>query len=152
MFWFNKTDLKEISNNESEENKLLSGYKVVGIKFLEGTNTAKEYIYACYDDVQEGDYVVVKSGHHGWGIARINQIYGTTPDNTDIPVEYNREVIAKFDPSPYFKRVEKIKRLGEIKRDMDKKVKELQNLAVYEALAKDNPELKELLEEFKSLI
>ncbi len=126
---------------------MLNGYKSVGIKFLEGTNTEREYIYACYDEVHEGDYVVVKSGHHGWGLARITQVF-----DSEVPVECNREIICKFDPSAHFVRIEKVKRLAEIKRDMDAKVKELQHLAIYEALAKNNPEMKELLDEFKSLI
>lgn len=156
LFWFDKKNLNplhavevknEIQINESEETKLLNGYKSVGIKFLEGTNTEREYIYACYDEVQEGDYVVVKSGHHGWGLARITQVF-----DSEVPVECNREIICKFDPSAHFARIEKAKRLAEIKRDMDAKVKELQHLAIYEALAKDSPEMKELLDEFKSLI
>ncbi len=153
LFWFKESDLqyaiKYSKNqiNESEENKLLNGYKSVGIKFLEGSNTEREYIYACYDEVQEDDYVVVKSGHHGWGLARITQVF-----DSEVPVECNREIICKFDPSEHFARIKKVKRLAEIKRDMDAKVKELQHLAIYEALAKDNSEMKELLDEFKSLI
>lgn len=126
---------------------MLNGYKSVGIKFLEGTNTEREYIYACYDEVEQGDYVVVKSGHHGWGLAQVSEVL-----NEDCAVECGREIIAKFDPSAYFARIEKIKRLSEIKKSMDAKVKELQHLAIYEALAKDNSEMKELLDEFKSLI
>ena len=125
----------------------MNGYKSVGIKFLEGTNTEREYIYACYDEVEQGDYVVVKSGHHGWGLAQVSEVL-----NEDCAVECGREIIAKFDPSAYFARIEKIKRLSEIKKSMDAKVKELQHLAIYEALAKDNSEMKELLDEFKSLI
>jgi preprotein translocase subunit YajC len=151
LFWFERKYLNPLKSinleNESEEIKLLNGYKSVGIKFLEGSNTEREYIYACYDEVQEGDYVVVKSGHHGWGLAIISQVF-----ENEVPVECNREVICKFDPSAHFARIEKVKRLAEIKRDMDAKVKELQHLAIYEALAKDSPEMKELLDEFKSLI
>ena len=151
LFWFKESDLEYVKNrnvvNESEETKMLNGYKSVGIKFLEGTNTEREYIYACYDEVEQGDYVVVKSGHHGWGLAIISQIF-----ENEVPVECGREVICKFDPSEHFARMAKAKRLAEIKRDMDAKVKELQHLAIYEALAKDNSEMKELLDEFKSLI
>lgn len=157
LFWFEKQYLRPVKKrkqintnneiNESEETKLLNGYKSVGIKFLEGSNTEREYIYACYDEVEQGDYVVVKSGHHGWGLAIISQVF-----ENEVPIECNREVICKFDPSAHFARIEKVKRLAEIKRDMDAKVKELQHLAIYEALAKDNSEMKELLDEFKSLI
>ena len=151
LFWFKESDLEYVKNrnivNESEETKMLNGYKTVLIKFLEGTNTDKRYAYASYDEVNEGDYVVVKTGHHGWGIAQVSEIL-----NEDYAVECGREIIAKFDPSAYFARIEKIKRLSEIKKSMDAKVKELQHLAIYEALAKDSPEMKELLDEFKSLI
>ena len=153
LFWFKESDLQDatryITNqkNESEEIKMLNGYKTVLIKFLDGTNTDKRYAYASYDEVNENDYVVVKTGHHGWGIAQVSEIL-----NEDCAVECGREIIAKFDPSSYFERIEKIKRLSEIKKSMDAKVKELQHLAIYEALAKDSPEMKELLDEFKSLI
>lgn len=151
LFWFKESDLEYVKNknikNESEEIKMLNGYKTVLIKFLDGTNTDKRYAYAAYNEVNENDYVVVKTGHHGWGIAQVSEIL-----NEDYAVECGREIIAKFDPSSYFERIEKIKRLSEIKKSMDAKVKELQHLAIYEALAKDSPEMKELLDEFKSLI
>lgn len=151
LFWFKESDLEYVKNknvvNESEETKMLNGYKTVLIKFLEGTNTDKRYAYASYDEVNEGDYVVVKTGHHGWGIAQVSEVL-----NEDCAVECGREIIAKFDPAAYFARIEKIMRLSEIKKSMDAKVKELQHLAIYEALAKDSPEMKELLDEFKSLI
>lgn len=52
----------------------------------------------------------------------------------------------------YNERKEKAQKISTLKGQMDKKVKELQGVALYELMAKDSPELKEMLDEYKQLI
>lgn len=147
--------LNNIETEEGENNMLMGNYIVCKVKFLEGTNTNKEYHYALYDDnTCVNDYVVVKSANHGMGIARVVDII---PDGyvTQAMRDYcneGREVIAKFDMDAYEQRVEKRKMAKQLKADMNKKMKEMQELAMFEMMAKENPELKEMLEKYKELI
>lgn len=47
---------------------------------------------------------------------------------------------------------EKTQKISTLKGQMDKKVKELQGVALYELMAKNSPELQEMLDEYKQLI
>jgi hypothetical protein len=142
-------------NKKGENNMLMGNYTVCKIKFIEGVNTNKEYHYALYDDnIYIDDYVVVKSANHGFGIARVVDII---PDGcvTQAMRDYcneGREIVSRFDMCAYEDRVEKRKMAKQLKADMDKKMKEMQELAMFEMMAKENPELKEMLDKYKELI
>lgn len=141
-------------NNKGENNMLMGNYQVCKIRFVEGANTSKEYHYALYDrGIGVGDYVVVKSARHGMGIATIIDII---PDDlvTNTMRDYcneGREVVSMFDMSAYEERVEKRKQAKKLKEDMNKKMKEMQELAMFELMAEKNPELKEMLDTYKEL-
>ena len=51
----------------------------------------------------------------------------------------------------FYERQEKRKALAQLKTDMDKKVKELQETAIYELLAEKDPALALMLEQYKQL-
>lgn len=128
---------------------MTGNFKVAGVNFLDGTNTERTYWYALYDDdIVVGDTVVVKSGHHGLGVAKVVSI---DERNTDV-VECGREIIAKVDFSAYEERKAKEQRKAELKKNMDAKVKQLQEYAIFEMLAEKDTELSEMLEEYKALI
>lgn len=147
VFWF---DADKIEIIESEETStMLKGFKVAGIRFLEGSNTDNIYAYALYDnEIKEDDIVVVQSGHHGLGIAKVACI---DEDASPNEVQCGREIIAKVDFTAFNERKEKAAKLAKIKKEMDKKVKELQSIALYEMLADKDPALREMLDEFKAL-
>ena len=141
--------------DEGENNMLMGSYQIYKIKFIEGTNTSKEYHYACYDDrICINDYVVVKSAHHGFGVAQVVDIIAdcyVTQSMRDYCNE-GREIIAAFGMGAYEERVEKRKLAKQLKSDMSKKMKEMQELAMFEMMAEKNPELKVMLEKYKELI
>jgi len=147
LFWFSKDHIRVIDNKE--ENLMLKGYITVGVKFIEGSNTDSEYYYACYDtNIAIDDIVVVQSGHHGLGIAKISKIFD---EETDL-VKCGREIVDKIDFSAYEERRAKAKKLTELKQSMDKKVKEFQARAIYEMIAEKDPEMKTLYNEFMSMV
>lgn len=156
LFWFKKKDLRKISkkekflieeNNSNQEEQFMdTNYKPVIINFISGSNTGVPYIYAAYEDYNEGDYVVVHTGHHGMAIAKVKAM-GTEDDR----VEYGREIICKIDMTAYNDRKARAKRRAELKSKMKAKVKELQETAIFEMLAKEDAGLAEMLKEFKEL-
>lgn len=147
--------LNNNNDNEGEDNMLMGKYTVCKIKFMEGSNTSKEYDCALYDNnLGVGDYVVVKSANHGFGLAKITEIV-SEDCVTQAMLDYcnaGREVVSGFDMSSYEARVEKRKIAKQLKADMNKKMKEMQELAMFEMMAEKNPELKEMLDKYKELI
>ena len=135
-------------------NKIIGNYRVAKVRFLEGSNTHNTYNYALFDDeIQQYDNCVVKSANHGLGIAIIEEII----DNVDnISVTDNngniREIVCKIDMSAFHKRIDDRRRALQLKKEMDKKVKELQGLALYKIMAENSPELKAMLSEYEELI
>lgn len=121
---------------------------VVGVQFLDAGENGKKYMYALYDTtIQVGDTVVVKTGHHGLGLAKVVSL----EDGRQDEVHCGREVICKVDMTAYEERREKARKLAELKRKMDVKVQQLQQTAIYELLSEKDPELAALLQEFKNL-
>lgn len=147
LFWFAENEIEFI---EREENVMLSqneNFMVAGVKFLEGSNKDKEYFYALFEDYNVGDLVVVQTGHHGLALAEISSLGWTDKER----VKCSREIISRVDMNAFYNRQEKRKALAQLKKDMDKKVKELQETALYELLAQSDPTLADMLEQYKSL-
>lgn len=147
LFWFEADEIEFI---ESEENVMLSqneNFMVAGVKFLDGSNKDKEYFYALFDEYYVGDLVVVQTGHHGLALAEISSIDCEGKEK----VKCSREIITRVDMEQFYKRQEKRKALAQLKKDMDKKVKELQETALYELLAEKDPALAAMLAQYKQL-
>lgn len=161
-FYFALYDLKIVKKyNETQEentmsNKIYTGnvygkYRVAVVAFLDDSDV-RGFNYRVYEDgndYEENMYVVVKSAHHGFGIARIINI-GSAKELGDASSE--REVICPIDMSNYDKRVETRKRVIELTVSMERKAEELKGLALYETLSEKSPELKEMLTEYKTLL
>ena len=148
LFWFAEDEIEFIESEEIGMLNINENFKVAGVKFLEGTNTDKEYYYALFDDdIQVDDLVVVQTGHHGLALAKVASI-STDGKNK---VQCNREIISKVDTTAFDARMAQRKALIEIKKEMDKRVAELQETALYELLAEKDPALATMLGEYKKL-
>lgn len=104
------------------------------------------FIYANYDpDVKVGDLCVIKSGHHGLGLARIVEVI----DQNNF--ETCREVVAKVNTECYDERVKNRTKAAELKAKMNERAKQLQDIALYQMLAEKDPAMMELLSEYTGL-
>lgn len=134
--------------NIMEENtmpKITNYHNAVKIRFLDDTYTCK-YIYANFDVcVEVGDLVVVKPEHHDITLARVAEIL----DQKDL--ELTREVVCKVFMDDYDNRVKVRKQAAEIKAKMQERAKQLQDIALYQMLAKDDPAMMDLLNEYQAL-
>ena len=146
LFWFDKDELTRMKTKHKEEYFMDKNYHPVIINFISISNTDVPYTYAAYENYAEGDYVVVHTGHHGMAIAKVKSI-GTEYDK----VEYGREIICKIDMTAYNNRKARAKRKAELKGKMEAKIKELQETAIFEMLAKEDAGLAEMLKEFNEL-
>lgn len=144
--------------------QLLKGYKIAEVCFANYKEVGQDVInkpnvdlskdgclYALYDnDIVEGDIVLCCTGHHGHVIGQVKNIFDIWSE--DVKVEYGREIICKIDYSAFEERQAKLKRIDTIKKTMAKKKAELDELAVYELLAKQSPDMAKMLKELKELL
>lgn len=130
-----------------EEDKIMTGnYRIADVQFIEGVNKNEVYAYACYDeDVYVDDICVVKSANHGFGIAKVVRLRARTDE------EIIREIVCKADFSKYDTRVANRKKQAELKKAMASRASKLQELSMYELLAKNDPEMAELLSAYKEI-
>lgn len=145
-YYYPEKHLQYIKGDEttmSKSNVIKGNYTTVIAQF---TNSTTQIACANFGEkLAIGDYVVVKTAHHGFAVCEITAI-----DVETIPCE--REIVCPIDFNEYFQRVEMRKRAEEIKKKLDERAAELQQLQVYELLAKGDASLSVLLEEFKELM
>lgn len=149
LYYLN-TNLELYKGNHKENTMEINGdFKVAKIQFLEGSNTTITYEYALFDDYAVGTYVVAKSAHHGFGVAKIVDII---PKEQAATKKFEREIVSKFDMETYETRKKNRAKIQELNNRMDKRFRELNKLALFEMMAEKDPELKSMLEEYKCLI
>lgn len=159
---------KELANVKTGDDKMDSKYILHGlkgiaqVKFLEGTNTECTYQYRYYDEsINVGDAVVVKSAHHGFGVAVVDSLITDHYAMEDLATNgdtINREIVSKFDLATYNDRKAERIRMSEndakrkkLMNAMDKRIAESRNMAYYEKMAESDDEIKALLEQLKSI-
>lgn len=144
---------QEVCEKFKEDNDMVvkGKYDVAVVKFVYGVNTTRGYSFALFDnDVNPGDIVLVDTVN-GYSLAFVQDILSkddAVENGYPIPT---KEVVCKVDFTTFNDRKEKREKAAKLKRDMEKKVKELQEIAVFEMLAEKNPELAEMLSEYKDL-
>lgn len=150
-FYFKAVDLVAVDefDNENMEEKnmnVVTNYlNVAKVRFINGRN-ADIYEYANFEhDLEEGDLCVVKTANHGLGLAKVVAIEWRND------LETCREVVAKVDTANFNMRVDLRNKADELKAKMEARAKQLQDIALYQMLAKDDPEMAEMLNEYQVL-
>lgn len=151
-FYLKTSELEIVdeSNNIMEENtnmpNITNYINAVKIQYIDST-APSSYIYAnFYPDIKVGDLCVIKSAHHGFGLAKITEVI----DRNDFEVS-SREVVTVVDMRDYDERIKNREKAAEIMGKMKERAKKLQDIALYQMLAKDDPEMMALLEEYQGL-
>lgn len=144
----------EICKNEKERNDMCvkGNYEVALVKFVQGMNTTKNYAFALFDDTVCVNDTVLVDTSNGYGVAVVSEIHSKS-DYEELGCSLpTREVICKIDFTAFDERKAKRAKAAKLKNDMDKMVKSLQEIAVFELLAEKSPELKAMLEEYKTVV
>lgn len=140
----NIDDVSEVK----EMAEVKGNYRVALCKFLCGLNTTKYYAFALFDNtVVEEDYVLCDTAN-GYSVTQVKEIVDKNDYNG---VAVTKEVVCKVDFTDFNNRIEARKAKEKIKKQMDKLVKQNQELVLYQMLAKENPEMAAMLEEYKKL-
>lgn len=128
----------------------LTGYKKVAVIQTDGCGY--NYNFAIYDDGVDycpGDKVMVSGNDR---IQIIKEVITPEEAKERFGGDITAEVIGRINTAAYDKRVEKRKEAKRIKEEMDKKVKEMDELLKYEMYAKQSPEFLALLDQYKELV
>lgn len=149
-YWFDEDEVELLYKNFSEREVLLmtGDYKIAKISFMDEKSIGIcKQAYALYDeDIVENDVVVIKTGHHGFAVAKIEEI-----SEKGKRLECGREIVCKIDMASYIERKEKQEKLIQLEAAMTTRVKELEKLSVYERLSEKDETMKKLFDEFKNL-
>lgn len=97
------------------------------------------------EELKVGDFCVV-SIQDGLHLAKIIEIIDDRED-----INTNFEVVAIVNTDDYDKRVEQRAKAEELKAKMQERAKKLQDIALYQMLAKDDSDMAKLLEEYQAL-
>lgn len=142
---------KENETMNNTANIVPGNYEVALCTFPDSANPEKQYAYALFDCCATiGDLALVRSSNN-YGVVRIENIVSMNEHESLFGHPVTNEIICKVDFSGIQRRIDQRKRKEELRKQMDKLVKENQELILYQALAEKSPEMAELLNEYKSL-
>lgn len=149
LFWYRINEF-EFLENKSEDNNMgkLTGYEKVAV-IKQGYS---DYYFALYDEWTRyipGSKVVVSGDNE---LKTISEIITLEEASQRFKGNITSEVITLVDTSAYDKRVAKRKAAEELKKSMDKAIREMQEVDKYEMYAKQNPALKDMLDQYKKLV
>lgn len=154
LYYFKERDLRLIDIPEPKPEQTMEGavklmdgnYRIADVQFIDGNNKSAVYAYACYDEgIYVDDICVVKSAHHGFGLAKVVRLRAKTDE------EITREIVCKADFSAYDKRVVRRVKQAELMKRMAERASKLQELSMYTLLAESDPEMAKLLEEYREV-
>lgn len=142
-------NIKAAEAAEKGENKMqkMTGYlNIAVIHFLNDDTPFRTFECANYTpDLAAEDICVVMSANHGMGLAEVVEIKDRTEG------DIFREIVARVDSSEYEHRVEQRKQAAELKAKMQERAKQLQDIVLYQTLAKEDPEMAQMLKDFMAL-
>lgn len=150
VYYFKPRELEIIDfmeeNNMSINTTNITGYtQAIRVKFIDDSSPCS-CVYASFEpELKVGDLVVVKPAHHKITLARVHEIL----EGTDY--ETAREVVSKVYTDDYNDRVKVRTQVAELKAKMQERARQLQDIALYQMLAKDDPAMQALLDEYQAL-
>lgn len=151
-YYFKAVELVEVDENDNEimEEKnmeKITGYlNIARVKFVNNGDKGGVYQYANFEgDLKPGDLCVVCGEDGRFAVTRVEEIVDSNS------AEMYREVVAKVDSDGYNARLKFRARAAELKTKMEARAKQLQDIALYQMLAKDDPDMAALLTEYQSI-
>lgn len=130
----------------------LTGYYAVAVT-QEGTYSgSKDYCYAIFEDgytYKAGDQILVSGCNKN--ILTIKEILTVEEAAERCSKNITAEVICRVDTFAYNQRVENRKQAEKLKKEMDKMIKQMDETKKYEMYATENPDLANMLEQYKKL-
>lgn len=113
--------------------------------FIEYASGGKLYAYYTDLDVQEDDLAVVQVAQ-AFFVVRVKSVHDGLCDTA------NKWIVDVVDLTGYKNRLERAKRLQEVRNRLEARAAQITEIQKYEILAKIDPSLSESIEEYKALM
>lgn len=148
-YYFDVRELQPVitpdKNNMEEKTmtKITNYLNIATVEFI----GANERVRSCANFepcLDKGDLCVVNCG----GLLKLGHVVDIS-DPTD--AAFVDEIVTRVDTLEYDNRVLKRKHAAELKSKMEARAKQLQDIALYQMLAKDDPDMAALLQEYQSI-
>jgi len=144
------TSVQLITNqNECEvkEMEKLTGYNKVAVVKMSGV----DYHYALYDEsIEAGDSVLISGACER--VVVVDEVISVEEARARFSKNITAEVKCKVDLSAYNQRVENRVKAAELRKKMDQKIAEMDEMNKYVVYADRNPELAKMLAEYRDLV
>lgn len=150
-FYFKPIELEtvdKIDNENMEENNMNAITNYLNIARVTYVNDARRGViqFANFDpELRAGDHCVVSTEVGQLLVAKVVEMV----DERDL--EMYREVVTKIDTTFWEIRLEARAQAADLKAKMEARAKQLQDIALYQMLAKDDPEMAALLSAYQDL-
>ena len=118
----------------------------VGVRFGSGYNSQVYHYLTDIDGINVGDKVIVDSPSDGYVAVKVDVGH----KNAQV-AKATKYIVNTIDDTHYLARIEADKRRAEIIKKLEKKRKEVEELAVYQWLAAQDSEAANLLNELKGI-
>ena len=135
--------------NKGDNEMIIGNYRIAMVKFVKGTNTTKGYAFALFDDSVCVDDLVLCDTENEYNVAKVTEII--SKDDYE-GCNVTKEIVCEVDFTAFEQRKENRAKATKLKGEMDKKMKEMQELTLYEMMAEKSPELAEMLKQYKTLM
>ncbi|PHE70544.1 hypothetical protein [Bacillus wiedmannii] len=119
--------------------------KIIAVQFI-GTPFKSYNFLTDMEDLKKGEKVVVDTVN-GLAIAEVEK-YVEYPTGK---VPASKWIVQKIDTTSHEKRLENERLMNGLKLKMESRRKQLEEIQIYQLLAKEDPEMKAILEEYNSL-
>ena len=145
---YNEQSLRKINEGEGAKMPIGGKYRIARVMHVDGYNRNKEYDFALFDnDVVVGDFVLCDT-QNGYNVAKVIRIDDVNENSPTV----TKEIVCKVDFSAFFHRKDVRVQKATLKKKLDKAVAERKEIAFYEAVAKGDEEISELLNQYKALL
>lgn len=153
----NKIKEKETKEMKKDVNYIGGEYKAVSVRYIEDGSTGRTYTFKADLDIaakmEEGTFVVVE-GSTGYGLAKVVKVYDKSIKDKDSINKYNEAtawIVNIVDTKAQDARKDATERKAFILKELDERKAQVEEIAIYEYLAKNDNEAGKLLAELKQL-
>lgn len=108
-------------------------------------NSSKSYHYICDYPVEQGDTVVVDTPYNGLSCAKVESVHDY-PDS-----RATKRVVQVVDQTEYRAIQQREYRKAQLKKELDRRMEKIEDMARYRLLQQMDPEAADLLAEYQKL-
>lgn len=125
--------------------------QIITVCFDKSPYESKGYFFNCFDDVGIGDKVVVMNSF-GLAIGTVQSFETEVPSAISKKYPELAEVVCRIDMTAYNTRQAIKEQKKQLKAQMEKRLKKLQDEAIFAMYAEKDPEMKKLYDAYSEIL